>query len=357
MRNPIHTLLCLSCLLSALPAQAESNESIFTKGHPIKVKVAVLAMYEIGEDTGDFPGELQYWVERSDFDHKVSFPLGYRDFYLRDDGFMALCTGPGLTQAAVTMTALGLDPRFDFSKTYWIVAGIAGVDPEDASLGSAIWAEWVIDGDLAYEIDAREVPEDWPYGFVPLGGKKPNELEGGWAVENIAFQLNPQLTEWAFQTSKDVELQDTPEMSEFRKQFEGFPNAQKPPMVLKGDTLAASTYWHGAILNQWANDWVKLHSGGEGRFMTSNMEDTGTLTGLFRLAESGQVDKDRIMVLRTASNFTTPPPGESAAWSTTAEYPNRGLPAKEAAYRAALAVVEALLEDWDTYAETIPSGE
>ncbi|MGC4075145.1 MAG: hypothetical protein QM760_22115 [Nibricoccus sp.] len=29
-----------------------------------------------------------------------------------------------------------LDPRFDFSKAYWLVAGIAGVDPADASLGS-----------------------------------------------------------------------------------------------------------------------------------------------------------------------------------------------------------------------------
>ena len=37
--------------------------------------------------------------------------------------------------------ALGLDPRFDFRNAYWLVAGIAGVDPADASLGSAAWAE------------------------------------------------------------------------------------------------------------------------------------------------------------------------------------------------------------------------
>ena len=30
--------------------------------------------------------------------------------------------------------ALGLDPRFDLSQAYWMVAGIAGIDPEDALL-------------------------------------------------------------------------------------------------------------------------------------------------------------------------------------------------------------------------------
>jgi purine nucleoside permease len=51
--------------------------------------------------------------------------------------------------------ALGMDPRFDLSKAYWLVAGIAGIDPADGSLGSAAWAEWVVDGDIGYEIDAR----------------------------------------------------------------------------------------------------------------------------------------------------------------------------------------------------------
>ncbi|MGF1448380.1 MAG: purine nucleoside permease [Opitutales bacterium] len=354
MRNPLPSLVGVAAVLAAGTVTIQAESSIFAQDHPIPIKVVVMAMYEIGEDTGDRPGEYQFWVERSGFDHKVAFPLGYRDFYLRDDGFMALLTGPGLTQSAVTLAALGLDPRFDFSRTYWIVAGIAGGDPEDVTLGSAAWAEWIVDGDLAYEIDATEIPEDWPYGYVPLGGTKPNSLEGGWTVENIAFQLNPGLVEWAYQTSKDVDLGDHPEMVAFRKQFEGYPKAQEPPTVLKGDTLAASTYWHGFKLNQWANDWMKLHTDGQANFVMSNMEDTGTLTGLFRLAEEGLVDKDRILVLRTASNFTTPPPGESAAWSTTADYPADGRPALEAAYKVALPVVEALLEGWEVYADSLP---
>ena len=49
-----------------------------------------------------------------------------------------------------------------------MVAGIGGGDPADVSLGSAVWADHVVDGDLSYEIDARQIPADWPTGYVPL---------------------------------------------------------------------------------------------------------------------------------------------------------------------------------------------
>jgi purine nucleoside permease len=59
-------------------------------------------------------------------------------------------------------------------------------------------------------------------------------------------------------------------------------------------------------------------------------------------------------VLRTASNFATPPPGHDAGWSTTAPYPAQGEPAKEAAYVVGNTVVEALLAGWGEFAKTSP---
>ncbi|NBB80716.1 MAG: hypothetical protein GVY36_14930 [Verrucomicrobia bacterium] len=47
----------------------------------------------------------------------------------------------------------------DFSEAYWLLAGIAGFDPEDASLASVCWIDWVVDGDLSHTIDIREAPE------------------------------------------------------------------------------------------------------------------------------------------------------------------------------------------------------
>src|SRR4029077_17926716 len=128
---------------------------------PIRVKVVVVAMFERGEDTGDAPGEYQYWVEREHLDEIIDLPAGFHHLRMNKDGVLGLLTGVGTARAAASVMALGLDPRFDLSKAYWLVAGIGGGDPADVSLGSAVWADHVLDGDLSFEIDARQIPETW----------------------------------------------------------------------------------------------------------------------------------------------------------------------------------------------------
>jgi hypothetical protein len=122
----------------------------------------------LGADTGDEPGEFQYWVEREKLDRVYPFPQGYHDLRMNRRGVLGVATGIGTAKAAATIMALGLDPRFDLSKAYWVVTGSSSIDPADGSLGSAAWAEWVVDGDLAHEIDSREIPSDWKAGYVPL---------------------------------------------------------------------------------------------------------------------------------------------------------------------------------------------
>ncbi|MDT0498126.1 purine nucleoside permease [Algiphilus sp. W345] len=323
---------------------------------PIPVKVVVVSMFENGEPTGDDPGEFQLWVERRKLDREFPFPLGEYALRMNDDGLLAICTGGGITNATASIMALGLDPRFDLSRAYWLVAGIAGGDPEDVSLGTAAWARAVVDGDLLYEIDGREIPEDWPYGLLPLGAKKPNDKADGWTVDTIHFPLNVELAEWAYALSKDHPVADSRGIAEFRKQFKGYPNAVKPPFVTMGESLSASTYWHGEKLNQWANDWVRLQAGADRNFMMGEMEDSGTLTALRRLSRTQRVDLDRVMVLRTASNYSMPPKGKTAAWSTTAPYPENGRPALEAAYQVGGVVVDELLSDWPRYRDATPSS-
>lgn len=342
-------------IFSIISALLIACSSVVVRAHDqLPIKVVIVSMFENGEHTGDSPGEMQFWVERGNFDEVMEFPLGLHDLYYREDGVLLTCTGGGVTNATTSIMALGMDDRFDFSNTYWIIAGIGGADPAKATLGDAIWANWVVDGDLAYEIDAREIPEDWDYGFIALGAHEPDSLEDGWTVDTIAFRLNPDLVDWAYRLTKDMELDDHPEMADFRKKFKGFPEATRPPKVLIGDTLGSSTYWHGELLNKWANNWMKLHTGGEGNFVTTNMEDNGTLTALHRMARTGLVDTDRILVLRTASNFSVPPPGEEAVWSTTAPYPAQSIPAKDAAYKVGNKVMEALIAGWDTYEKSTP---
>ena len=131
-------------------------------------------------------------------------------------------------------------------------------------------------------------------------------------------------------------------------------NGLQPPFVTVGDTLSSSTYWHGRNLNMWANDWIRAYAGHKANFMTSNMEDSGTMTAISRLARLGIVDSDRVLVLRTASNYTMPPPGNDPQWSRTMPYPDNGRPALEAAFAVGNVIVQALLDDWDEYKDHIP---
>jgi purine nucleoside permease len=349
-RVTLRSKLCLLALDLGISSVNAAEERI-------PVKVVIVAMYETGAITGDAPGELQFWIEREKLDRRFPFPMGEYELRMNDRGMLAICTGGGITNAATSIMALGTDPRFDLTKAYWIVAGIAGGDPNDVSLGTAAWSRHVIDGDLLYEIDAREIPKDWPYGMLPLGAKKPNDKADGWTVDTIDFPLNESLARWAYALTKDHPVKDSAGIAAFRKQFAGYANATRPPFVTMGESLSSSKYWHGEHMNLWANDWVKLQAGGQYNFMMTNMEDSGTLTALRRLSRTKLVDLERVMVLRTASNYTMPPPGQSTVWSTTAPYPEQGLPAIEAAYQVGNRVAQAIIGGWATYRDKLPSAQ
>jgi purine nucleoside permease len=323
----------------------------------IPVKVVVVAMFERGADTGDTPGEYQMWVEREHLDRIVPLAAGYHHIRLNSDGVLATLTGVGTAKAAASVMALGLDARFDLSKAYWIVAGIGGGDPADVSLGSAVWVDRVIDGDLAYEIDAREIPKHWPVGYIPLRKSAPYEQPVRRELEGEIYTLNPDLVAWAFQLTKATPLADTDTMRKARARFAGFPNAQKPPFVTRGDSISSSTFWHGARMDAWANAWVSYFTGGRGNYMIAAMEDTGTLQALTFLNQAGRIDLNRVLVLRTVSNYDRQAPGITAAESLknmVAGSYSAYLPALEAAHAVGSQVVHYLVEHWADCETKVP---
>jgi len=338
-----------------LPA-ARSAEAV------LQPKVVVVAMFEPGADTGDVPGEFQFWVEREHLDRVIPLPAAFHDVRTNGDGsVIGIVTGEGNSNAAASIMALGSDPRFDLRRSYWLVAGIAGVDPADASIGSAVWADYVVDGDLAHEIDAREIPSDWSTGYVPLGKSRPYELprrKAEYATGQF-YRLDPGLVHWAYELTKDTPLADNEQMQKRRAAYTGMPNAQRPPFVLIGANLASSTYWHGKLLNQWANDWVAYYTDGQANYVTTAMEDSGTLRSLTNLGRAGTVDARRVLVLRTASNYDMQWPGVTAAQSMSGEQLgiySAYIPSLEAAYRVGSRVVHALVAGWRDYAEHPPQA-
>lgn len=342
----------LACLLLALPGGVSAAGA-----KKIPVKVVVVAMFEVGNDSGDQPGELQYWVERDHLERIFPLPAGYHPVRMNGDGEMAVLTGQGTAHAAATIMALGLDPRFDLSHAYWLIAGIAGGSPERVSLGSAAWARWVVDGDLGYEIDAREMPAEWPTGYIPLRKTRPFEQPAA-ALEGQMYALNGELANWAFTLTHDTALADSDRLKEVRSHFDGAA-AQRPPFVMLGDEVSGSTYWHGKLSDAWATEWMSYFTEGKGQFATTAMEDTGTLQSLRFLANAGRVDWNRILVLRTVSNYDQQPHGMSAADSLAHQrigsY-SAYLPSLEAAYTVGRTVVNELLHHWTKYEQAIPRG-
>lgn len=349
-------LLIQGCELEKNAEKQGEDLTEATTDSPIEVKVVVVNMFEIGDDSGDDAGEFQLWKQRQNLSQRFPFPQSHHDLYLNPEtGVLGMVTGMGTNKSSSAIMALGLDSRFDLTHAYWIVAGISGFDPQDASIGSAAWATWVVDGDLAHEIDAREIPETWNTGFFPLFSRGPY-AEVKPANQGESFQLNAALTDWAYQLTKNTEIPDDENIMQLRQSYTAFPNAQKKPFVLKGDNMASMTFWHGAYFNEWANLWVTYWSDGEGSFVSSAMEDTGTAQSLFYLDRAGKAVYERLMVLRTASNFTMPVSGKSAAESLLADGENyAGMTmALESAYLVGSTVVDELISNWGRYRDQLP---
>jgi purine nucleoside permease len=327
---------------------------------PIPIKVVIVTMYEAEPEASEHYGEFRLWVERLPLPERIAFPQGFRELrYNADKGVLGIVSGVGTARAAAAIMALGMDPRFDLTCAYWLVAGIAGVNPHEASIGSAAWAEWVVDTDLAYEIDGREIPTDWPSGYLPLGRTEPyaQPVDDG-DIGRIAYRLDPGLVAWAYRLTAAVTLDDTPALQAARARYTGFPAAQQPPRVLLGDEVTGSTFWHGALLNRRATDWMGYWTGGRGRFVMTGMEDTGTLQSLVWLTRAGRADARRVLVLRTGSNYSMQPPGVTAAESLTAETTgvySGYFPALEAAYRVGSRVVDEILQNWSVFAGHRPA--
>ena len=91
------------------------------------------------------------------------------------------------------------------------------------------------------------------------------------------------------------------------------------------------------------------------------MEDCGVIHSLQMLARSKRVDVRRVLVLRTAANYSAPSTGQTAAEllasessTDSATHLSAFLPSLEAAYRVGSPVVNELSSHWDRYAATIP---
>jgi len=348
---PLLALMGALCL----PAQAQSQTPTPTAAAaaapaPRVVKALVITM---------FGPEAEPWIAPFQLDQSIPVPglsPDYPALRCNTDDVCLLTTGMGHANAAASVLAATLDPRFDFRKTWFLIAGIAGIDPARGTLGTAAWARWVVDSGIAHEIDAREMPKGWAsgfYGVLTAGpGIKP-KLE----YRTEVARVDEALLQKALALSRGVALADSPEAQRYRARYKTGPAAQ-PPSVTQCDTLGGDTWWHGHRLGEHARAWMKLMTDGAGTYCTTQQEDNATANALERAAAAGKVDARRLAVLRTGSNFDRPHPGQTAQASLKASTTGATggfVPATQNLARVGGALVRDIVVHWSEWQAGVPA--
>ena len=312
---------------------------------PLAPKVVVITM---------FGGEAKPWVEGEPLTRKIAvlgLSKAFPEVSCTDGGLCVMTTGMGYANAASSISAFIYSGKFDLSKTYFLIAGIAGVDPASGTLGSAHWARYAIDGGLQNEIDARQMPAAWSTGYVAIGAGAPAQ-KADLRYGSEIYRLNEDLLQAAYALTKDAPLADGEAAKAYRARYGSAP-AASPPAVTICDTVSSDTWWHGSKLGAAMQAWAKLVTDGGADPCTTQQEDNATLTALKRGSDAQLLDFNRVALLRTASNFDREAPGQTAVESLTARSGGY-LPAVQNAYRVGGGLAHAIVENWDTWSGSPP---
>lgn len=323
-------------------------------GGPIPVKVLIINMFGL---------EAAPWLAALHPEQSIRVPGLARPGQGPDmanvrctaAGICQLTTGMGHANAAASMMAVLYSGLFDFRRTYFIVAGIGGIDPERGTIGSAAWARFLVDGGIAHEVDPRELPPNWHDGYFGVLTNSPDampKLEYGTEV----FRLDETLLQKALALSQAAVLEDAPALAAYRQHYRE-PAARRPPSVLLCDTLTSDTWWAGQRLGERARHWTQLVTKGAGTYCTSQQEDNATFEAMMRASESGLIDLQRVAVLRSGSDFDRPYPGQSVLSSLQAQGDLNGAmhAATENLVRAGMPLVGAIQTHWDEWQSGVPA--
>src|ERR1700758_5025462 len=188
--------------VAAAPAIAHADDSFAQDdgaSHGRAVKVMIISM---------FGPEGQVWLDRLGPWQDITvagLSPDYPAVHCNRQDVCVMTTGMGHANAAASIMALTFSTRFDLRHTYFMVAGIAGIDPLQGTVGSAARANWLVDFGIQWEIDGREIPPGWDTGYLGINTTSPS-AKPPLDYRTEVFQLNPALSNAAFALSRNVTL-------------------------------------------------------------------------------------------------------------------------------------------------------
>jgi purine nucleoside permease len=267
-----------------------------------------------------------------------------------DYSICQVTTGEAEINAAATITAVVLSGKFDLTQTYWMVGGIAGVNPKLGTLGSVALARYVVQVALQYEFDAREMPSNFTSGYFAYGTYLPDQYPTTiYGTEVI--EVNDALREIAYKFATQANLTDNDQGAVYRAKYapEGiaYTAATQKPSVIKCDSATSDVYYSGTLLSEEFENTTRVWTNGTGEYCMTAQEDNASLEVLVRMAIEGLVDFSRVIVMRTGSDFDRPPPGVSAFEHLRILDQNGFLIAIDNIYNAGVAIAMGILSKWD----------
>lgn len=356
MKLPIETALTAlvtSSLVSAFPTTIENKDVSPT--YRIAPKVFIFSFFE---------SEAEMWWGIPEFDilaRNITIP-GFSPLFpdahcTADGAICQLVTGEAEINAAVTVASLVASAQFDLTSTYFLSGGIAGINPEVATVSSVTFARYAVQVALQYEFDPREIPANFSAGYIPQGSSKPDEYPQTLYGTEV-FEVNDALRKLAVGFAKTATLNDSNEAIAYRALYDTsdglYARGAEPPGVVECDVATADVYFSGKMLGEAFGNYTKLATNGTGVYCTTAQEDNATLEALLRAHVAGLVDFSRIIIMRTASDMDRPYPGQAA--TTNLFWANQGAfePAIQNIYLAGVKIVEGILDAWDSkFAEGI----
>ncbi|PNP81067.1 hypothetical protein FNYG_05534 [Fusarium nygamai] len=322
--------------MSARNSAAQGVQAQQPTDAKISPKVLLIAM---------FYEESRNWLSPDSslqFSRKVRVPglaRGYEDIHVTENGEVALLVvGTALINASLSISALLTSPLFDLAKSYFVLTGIAGVNPKRATIGSVAFAKFAVQVDTQLEFDAREVPEEWGFPGIVHGSE--------------VFELNANLRDYALSVTKTVELTDSPKAAEHRALWKNSPGgvfdaAAQDPTVLEGDVLSSNTFWHGHRISEAMERVARVYTSGQGEYTMTAQEDNALMAGLLNAALQRKVDFSRILLIRSASNFDRGHEDKPHELPFVMDKGGLG-PSTRNLYLTAIKVIQGILEDWST---------
>jgi purine nucleoside permease len=267
-----------------------------------------------------------------------------------DAGVCLLVTGAGKARTAASVAAAVLSGALDLSRAYFVIAGLARIDPSEGTVGSVAWAKTAVDYGIAWELDARAIPSAWSTGYLGISATSPTDKPTSMFGTEV-FALSAPLAEKAMALTKTTTLADAPAAQTYRAMYAS-PPATSAPSVLACDTTTSDTVWHGQLLGQRAHDWVALLTDGATTYCTMQQSANAAIEALQR-GDKSQLDATRIAVVYAASAFDRPYPGQTAYDSLRADAGGGTISAQNLA-TVVSAFVTAVVDDWADWETGVP---